>query len=99
MMSSTIFDTFTQGLSRQLPTAASIASENRKRGKKQNKKNAGQQKIFSLCKSQILDCEAFAQVSCQGDAACITELTACCDFIGVCNFTGFITCLNDPTQV
>ena len=98
-MSDTIFDTFTRGLSRQLPTAAPIASESRNRGKKQNKKNGGQKKVFSLCNSQISDCEAFAQVSCTGDAACITAISACCQLIGVCNFTGFVTCINDAAQV
>lgn len=97
-MANTLFDTFTRGLSRQLPTSTPIASENRSRRKKQNKNNGGQKKVFSRCNSQISDCEAFAQDGCN-DAACLAAVTVCCQLLGACNFTGFIACVNEATAV
>lgn len=95
-MANTLFDAFTGSLSRQLPPSAQVASESRKRGKKRNKQKSGQEKIFSRCNSQISDCDAFVQENCN-DAACLAAVTVCCDFLGTCDFTRFIACVNEAT--
>lgn len=97
-MTSTAFDAFTRGLSRQQALAAPVSAEDRKRNKKKkNKNNSGQNKILARCVSQIPACEALAQTTCLDDAACLTAVTACCDLLGSCDFTGFIACFNAAT--
>jgi hypothetical protein len=96
-MAITLFDTFTRGLSRQQPTSASVTSEDRKRNKKRNKNNGGQKKIFALCNREVTACESFVQDECGGNAACVAAATPCCERLGSCDFTGFITCINDAT--
>lgn len=98
-MANTLFDTFTGNFSRKLPKAAPVASESRNRGKKRNKKKSAQEKVFSRCNSQVSACEAFVQENCLGDAGCLTSVTPCCELMGECNFTGFVTCVNDATAV
>jgi hypothetical protein len=93
----TLFDAFTESLSRHPRTAAPVVSESRKHGKKRTRKSR-QEKIFSRCNSQIADCDAFVQENCN-DAACVAAVTVCCQLLGECNFTGFIACVNDATAV
>lgn len=95
-MTSTAFDAFTRGLSRQKALAAPVSAEDRKRNKKKkNKNNSGQNKILARCVSQIPACATLVQQSCGDDAACLAARTACCDFVGACDFTGFVTCFED----
>lgn len=96
-MVSNAFDAFTRHFTRQQRLSASVTSEDGNRNKKQNKQNGGSgKKVFARCKAQVTACDAFVQKNC-ADAACRAAVTVCCESLGVCDFTGFIACVNDAT--
>ena len=93
-MSSTAFDALTRGLSQQA-FSVPVSAQDRKRNKKKNQNNGGQDKVLARCASQIPACAALAQDSCGDDAACLAARTTCCGLLGSCDFTAFATCFND----
>lgn len=93
-MSNTLFDAFTHGLSRNREFPAPLTGEDRKRNRKQ-KTHGGGKKIFARCTSQLPACATFAQQSCDGDADCLAAVTACCELLGACDFTAFVTCFDN----
>lgn len=93
-MANTARNAFTRGLTRQPAIAAPIAAEDRNRKKKHG---GDKKKIFSRCRGQIPACDAFAQARCADNAECLAAAAACCDFLGACNFTSFVSCIEGAT--
>jgi hypothetical protein len=68
------------------------ATAKRKR-KNANAKKAKTNKAKERCETQVAQCTDFIVASCPGDAACVAKFQPCCTFSGLCDFTGFLTCL------
>lgn len=88
-MSASVFETLSRGL-------INAESRNRNNGnRKKNKNGKERNKIFARCKSQAPACEAFIQTACINDPTCLAVVLPCCKEIEICEFTAFITCVND----
>jgi len=61
--------------------------------KHKNARNAKTNKAKERCETQVAQCTDFISAACPGDAACVAKFQPCCTFSGQCDFTGFITCL------
>ena len=65
---------------------------------KQKHKNASNTKAKKRCQSQIAQCTTLVAQACPGDAACVARLQPCCTVVGQCDFSGFITCLQQAAM-
>lgn len=88
-MSETVLDILSRGL---VGAEARNRNSNRNRKKKNNGK--AQKQKFALCESQGPACQALALASCGEDAGCQAAAAQCCEQLEICEFTAFITCIN-----
>jgi hypothetical protein len=65
-------------------------------GKKKKKRKKGD--VNQLCKQQVGECDIFVTGTCEGDAECLAEASACCPLLATCDFNGFLTCLQAALQ-
>jgi hypothetical protein len=71
----------------------------KRKHKNANAKNAKTNKAKERCKTQVAQCTDFISAACPGDAACVAKFQPCCTFSGQCDFTGFITCLQQTLNM
>lgn len=111
-MTGLTFDAFTRQLGRrraiQSLGAAAVATasgltladarngSNKQKNKKQKKKI--QKQAIALCESQAQQCITLITAGCNGDAECLARGQQCCAFLGACDFSGLITCLQTPPE-
>jgi hypothetical protein len=68
-----------------------IASHAKKKKKKKGNVN-------KLCKQQVSECNIFVTGTCESDAECLAEASACCPLLATCDFNGFLACLQAALQ-
>lgn len=100
-MESRTFDALTRRASLLTVGMAGLASLARPltSAAKKNRKNKNKKKgdVNKLCKTQVGQCETFINTFCQGQPGC-ADLLDCCSEVGVCDFTGFIACVEAVQQ-
>ena len=72
-----------------------LASPLRASAKHKNGKNT---KAKKRCQTQIAQCTTLVAQACPGDDACVARLQPCCTVVGQCDFSGFITCLQQAAK-
>jgi hypothetical protein len=78
-----------------LSTPFTAAAKQKHRNGEKEKTNKAKER----CQTQVAQCTDFVVASCPGDAACVAKLQPCCAFSGQCDFTGFITCLQQTLNM
>jgi hypothetical protein len=79
--------------------ASPFTATARQKHKHANKKREKTNKAKERCETQVAQCTDFIAASCPGDAACVAKFQPCCTFSGQCDFTEFITCLQQTLNV
>jgi|SRR5215213_6855696 hypothetical protein len=69
------------------------ANTKQRKHKNANTTQAKTNTAIERCQTQVVQCTDFISAACAGDAACVAKHQPCCTFPGQCDFTGFITCL------
>ena len=73
--------------------ASPFTATAKRKHKNANTKQAKTNTAIERCQTQVVQCTDFISAACAGDAACVAKHQPCCTFPGQCDFTGFITCL------
>ena len=79
------------------------AKKNHKHKSRDKSKNRCQQQLETCtaqgaqCASQVEGCSTVVAAFCGSGPEC-TQVVACCQFLAVCDGTGFLTCLNTPVR-
>jgi hypothetical protein len=60
---------------------------------KKRKKKKGD--VNKFCKTQVEPCVTLLPESCGGNEECIEAMTACCAFLGTCDYLGLVDCIAD----
>src|SRR5215213_3026252 len=71
----------------------------KRKHKKANTNQAQTNTAIERCQTQVAQCTDFISAACPGDAACAAKFQPCCTFSEQCDFTGFITCLQQTLNM
>ena len=75
-----------------------LASPVRAAAKGNKSKNRKGSSAKKRCMTQVAQCTDFSTAACAGDPACAATFQPCCSPAGQCDFTGFITCLQQAVN-
>jgi len=71
----------------------------KRKHKNANTNQAQTNTAIERCQTQVAQCTDFISAACPGDAACVAKFQPCCTFSEQCDFTGFITCLQQTLNM
>jgi hypothetical protein len=67
--------------------------------KNKNRNSKVKKKAKQKCEQQVGPCNDFVITQCDAaDEACISRRLACCAFLGACDVTGLLTCLDERQE-
>lgn len=79
------------------------AKKNHKNKSRNKSKNRCQQQLETCtaqgaqCAGQVEECSTLVSAFC-GSAPECTQVVACCEFLAICDATGFLNCINTPVR-
>jgi predicted transporter len=79
------------------------AKKNHKHKSRDKSKNRCQQQLETCtaqgahCAGQVEECSTLVSAFCGSDPEC-TQVVACCEFLSICDTTGFLNCINTPVR-